>query len=62
MTEETRRVFAHECIEKPAYKTRGEATRKLYFCMIRKGKLDIRLRPYECSFADHFHLGKRKKF
>lgn len=31
MTEETRKVFAHECIEKPAYKTRGEATRKLYF-------------------------------
>jgi hypothetical protein len=61
MTEETRKVFAHECIEKPAYKTRGEAARKLYFCMIRKRKLDVRLRPYLCSFAEHWHLGKGRK-
>ena len=33
MTEELRQLFAHECIEKPAYPTRGEALRKLYFCV-----------------------------
>src|ERR1700678_3480950 len=54
----TKQKFAHECIEKPAYPTHGEALRKLYFCMVRKGVLDMRLRPYECSFAPHFHLGK----
>jgi len=52
---------AHECIDKPAYPTRGEAKRKLYFCMLRKGVLDPRLHEYECSFGPHFHLGKTKK-
>jgi hypothetical protein len=51
----------HACIDKPAYPTRGEAIRKLYFCMVRKGVLDPGLHAYECPFSNHWHLGKTKK-
>lgn len=50
----------HACIDKLAYPTRGEALRKMYFCMIRKGVLDPRLHAYECGFGRHWHLGKSR--
>jgi hypothetical protein len=52
----------HHCIDKRAYRTEGEARcRGMYGLMIRKGILDSRLNVYQCKFADHFHVGNRKR-
>ena len=53
-------ALMHQCIDKPAYPTLGEALRKYYSVAIRKGVLDTRLHAYECPFGIHFHLGKTR--
>lgn len=57
----TRYQTIHHCLDKPAFKTVGDATRDMYKKMIQRGVLIPCLNVYECKFGTHYHYGKDKK-